>query len=602
MIAQRERPVNRPRRKTPRIDATSPLKNLGVADKLVSYGHADGELPSRYAAWPLYGAGVEQLGRDGQPVTRSVPEPGPDEILVRNDAVGLCFSDVKVIQMGAEHPRLVGRDLAANPIVPGHEASITVVAVGSALHGQYAVGQRFAVQPDIWLHGRSLPYGYSIDGGFQEYGILGPAVLAGDAGSYLVPVGDALGYAAAALTEPWACVEASYRIAYRTALKPGGRVWVAAGAQARAGYHFERIWDAARPPAEVVASHLPDDLLARLRARCAADGVALTVQPAARLAGSDARFDDILLPDGDAALWAAAAPHLAYGGVLALVSADPSGGRLALDLGRIHYDDIFYTGAGSLNLDDAYLATPARPALRPGGVLWAVGAGGAMGRMHVQRAITAPQPPRLIVASEPNSVRARDLAADFGAEAERRGVTLRVLASGADDVAAGALLDAAGGADDVEVLAADPAAVAATLQHLAPGGMVNLFAGLKRGVSLPVDVRMLCGRQQARLIGHSGSGLDDQIAVVQRATAGHLLPERSVVAIGGLAQVPDGVRAMLDGRFAGKVVLYPAIPDLPLLALADMRARLPQVHAKLAEGRFWTAEAEQTLLSLLLPE
>lgn len=572
-----------------------------MLSKIERFRGAAEPLPASYAAWPLYGAGLERLGRGGQPVMRPLPEPGPDELLVRNDAVGLCFSDVKVIQMGAEHPRLIGRDLASVPIVPGHEASVTVVAVGSALRGQYAPGQRFAVQPAIWQHGRSLPYGYSIDGGFQQYGILGPPVLAGDAGSYLVPVGEALGYAAAALTEPWACVEASYRIAYRTALKPGGRAWVAGGMAARAGYRFERIWDRARPPAEVVVSDAPDGLVDRLRTRCAADGVELTMRPVASVAGSEERFDDILLLDGDAGLFSAAAPHLAFGGVLALACAGPIDAPVTLDLGRIHYDEILYTGTSGTDLDAAYLGVPARSALRPGGVLWVIGAGGAMGRMHVQRAITAPDPPRLIVASEPNVRRARDLAADFSAEAALRGVALHVVETAAESPEAGALLAAEGGADDVEVLAADPAAVAAGLRHLATGGVVNLFAGLKRGVCLGVEAWALCGPRRARLIGHSGSGLDDQWAVVERARQGHLLPERSVVAVGGLAQAPDGVRAMLEGRFAGKVVLYPAIPDLPLLPLSDMKTALPQVHAKLAEGRFWTPEAEDLFLDLLLP-
>jgi hypothetical protein len=330
--------------------------------------------------------------------------------------------------------------------------------------------------------------------------------------------------------------------------------------------------------------------------------VELVVLPAHTIAGSEARFDDILLLDPDAELWAAASPHLSFGGVLALACAAPPRAPVMIDLGRIHYDEILYTGTSETDLDAAYLGLPARSALRPGGVLWVIGAGGAMGRMHVQRAITALATTRCVVASEPNAARARDLLADFGPEAERRGVALHVFASDAESPEAAAALDAAGGADDVEVLAADPAAVAPALQHLAVGGVVNLFAGLKRGVSLGVDAWALCGPRQARVVGHSGSGLDDQIAVVERAREGHLLPERSVVAVGGLAQAPDGVRAMLDGRFAGKIVLYPAIPDLPLLALADMSARLPQVHEKLAEGRFWTAEAEDLLLELFLPE
>jgi threonine dehydrogenase-like Zn-dependent dehydrogenase len=33
-----------------------------------------------------------------------LPQPGPDELLVRHDAVGICFSDIKVIRAGENHP------------------------------------------------------------------------------------------------------------------------------------------------------------------------------------------------------------------------------------------------------------------------------------------------------------------------------------------------------------------------------------------------------------------------------------------------------------------------------------------------------------------
>ena len=199
--------------------------------KLTSYRAGHGPLPATHRAWPLHGAGLSSLGYDRAMTVSPRPEPGPDQILVRNDAAGLCFSDVKVIQMGAGHPRLTGRDLAVNPLVPGHEASVTVVAVGAGLTDRYRVGQRFAVQPDIWCDGRSLPYGYALDGAFQQYGLIGREILAGDAGSYLVPIPDEMSYAAAALTEPWACVEASYRATYRTTLKAAGRAWLSASRQ-----------------------------------------------------------------------------------------------------------------------------------------------------------------------------------------------------------------------------------------------------------------------------------------------------------------------------------------------------------------------------------
>ena len=47
------------------------------------YRDAKDELPTRSLEWPLYGAGVDKLGLDGKPVERSVPENGPDELVIR---------------------------------------------------------------------------------------------------------------------------------------------------------------------------------------------------------------------------------------------------------------------------------------------------------------------------------------------------------------------------------------------------------------------------------------------------------------------------------------------------------------------------------------
>ena len=76
-----------------------------MSDKLVAYRQADRPLPDHNRLWPLYGAGFENLGRDGQAIKAPMPQYGPDELLVRHDACGLCFSDVKVIWAGEAHPR-----------------------------------------------------------------------------------------------------------------------------------------------------------------------------------------------------------------------------------------------------------------------------------------------------------------------------------------------------------------------------------------------------------------------------------------------------------------------------------------------------------------
>ena len=251
----------------------------------------------------------------------------------------------------------------------------------------------------------------------------------------------------------------------------------------------------------------------------------------------------------------AAAPHLAGGGVLAIARPDPMSRPIAVDLGRLHYDNIVYMGTTGLDLDAAYQGTPVRASLQPGGVAWIAGAGGAMGRIHVQRALESAQPPSLVLATEVNAERADDLLQSFAGLAERRGITLAVINpqdSPRDFAAAMAVAEVQGGIHDVQVLAAAPDVVIEATRHLAPGGVVNLFAGLKRGTTAPINAWLAYGPAQIRLIGHSGSGLDDQIAIVERTAAGHLAPERCVSAIGGLRQAPDGIEALLAATYPAR--------------------------------------------------
>jgi hypothetical protein len=184
------------------------------------------DVPRSTTAWNVYGKGVESVGRGGLPEEVPVGTPGPDQLLVRVDAVGLCFSDVKLIRQGGDHPKLYGRDLATQPTRLGHEAAVTIVAVGKELASRFHPGQRLAIQPDIYVGGRSTAYGYTIPGALIGYHLIGPEVLAADDGAYVVPVTDDMGYAETALTEPWACVEAAYSQRRRVEPAPGGRTWV----------------------------------------------------------------------------------------------------------------------------------------------------------------------------------------------------------------------------------------------------------------------------------------------------------------------------------------------------------------------------------------
>ena len=213
------------------------------------------ELPKTSRAWQLYGAGLENLRLDTLPM----PEPRDDELLVRIDAVGVCASDWKMIAQGESHARMRGCDLANHPTVPGHEVSLTAVRIGKKLRRKYKVGQRFSIQAEIYLKGENIAYGYKMRGADQQYQTIGPDVYAN---GYLLPVSPRLGYAQAALAEPWACVYHAYHNHRRThSVLKGGTAWYV-GAGPLGLMHIEKgINDGA---ATVIVSEMRADRLEKV--------------------------------------------------------------------------------------------------------------------------------------------------------------------------------------------------------------------------------------------------------------------------------------------------------------------------------------------------
>jgi threonine dehydrogenase-like Zn-dependent dehydrogenase len=189
---------------------------------LQQYKSGKETIPEEQLGWPLFGDGIDNLGKNGNPVVIPVGEFNDDQLLMRIDVVSLCYTDVKEITQGSKHPRLSNRDLNNDPIIPGHEVSMTVVGVGENLKDQCQIGQRLTIQPNVWVDGVSVPFCFGMDGRYRQYAVIGKEILNGDAGNYLIPVPESMSYAAAAITEPWACVEAAYRMAYRDHIKSGG--------------------------------------------------------------------------------------------------------------------------------------------------------------------------------------------------------------------------------------------------------------------------------------------------------------------------------------------------------------------------------------------
>jgi L-sorbose 1-phosphate reductase len=80
--------------------------------------------------------------------------------------------------------------------------------------------------------------------------------------------------------------------------------------------------------------------------------------------------------------------------------------------------------------------------------------------------------------------------------------------------------------------------------------------------------------------------------------AGELATDRVVAAVGGIETVRDGLDAVANARFLGKTVIYPQCRNLPLLSVAELAERHPEIREQLRDGRYWTAAAEAALLKL----
>ena len=569
-----------------------------MTDKLDQYRSGTSPLPARYKLWPLYGAGLENLGKDGQPIEVPAPSYGPDELLVRHDACGLCFSDTKVIAQGQNHPR-VFRDMQKEPVVLGHEVSMTILGVGRNLAGRYQVGERLTLETDIVIKGKTYAYGYWYQGGLSQYSVIGPDIYASDLGNNLIKVRPDKSYAEIALTEPWACVVAAYALKYRTGLKDGGTTWII-GAGGAAEYTISAGFDTASHPARLLLTNVPGGFATWLRIRAAQLGVEVT--EVSRVEATPVEFvDDIVLLGADADLIEQVSPHLGQFGVMAILAGTALPHRVNVDVGRIHYHRWVYVGTTKADVAAAYHDLPVRSNLKAAGRTWIVGAGGPMGRMHVQRAIEFNNPPAVILCTDVSDMRLGELSEAFSEQAKARGIQFLCLnpTKTAEYEAASAGLRQSG-FDDIVVLAPVPAVIADASNYLAPNGVMNVFAGVARGTLAALD---LSGAylQGKRVIGHSASLMSDFELVLDKTNSGELSPNRSVAAVGSLSAAYAGLKAVKEASLAGKVVIYPNIKEMPLTTLAELKDKLPTVHARLNARDEWTKAAEEEFLRLMLP-
>jgi threonine dehydrogenase-like Zn-dependent dehydrogenase len=571
-----------------------------MGEKYKKYRAANYPVPQKSFAWNLYGAGMENMGRDGKPESFAIPEPNDDQLLVRIDSVGVCFSDVKILKQGGEHPKLYHRNLAVDPTRLGHEVSLTIIRVGKNLTSQYRSGQRLAVQPDIYQNGISTAYGYTIPGGLVQYHCIGKEVLETDTGACLLRVEDGMGYAESALLEPWGCVAAAYTQRRRLDPKPNGTMWIIGQPGDATEFTFSKGLDA---PAMLVLTDVPvsvKNLVSATQAKVI-ERNNLSVndyEPLSREL-TEKGFDDIILLNASSAgLVSQAARFIARRGMLNLVGRKPLDGLVQVDFGRLHYDYIAFVGNNSTDIAASYGEARNRCELRAGGVAVFIGAGGPMGQMHVQRALELPDGPKFVIATEISDERLQTLKDMFAPLAEKHHRTILFFNP---NTTKGSFHDFVmratngQGADDIVV-----SVPVATLMEegdsvMKSDGMLVLFAGVPNGTLGNVNLSNVY-LSNAQYTGTSGLTIHDQASVMERRIAGTLSPGRSVAAIGGMETAADAIQSVMDSRYPGKVIIFPQIHNLPLTSLKELKERIPEVAARLGEDLMWTNEAEQALI------
>ncbi|MEI4472390.1 alcohol dehydrogenase catalytic domain-containing protein [Frigidibacter sp. MR17.24] len=489
--------------------------------------------------WPYRGGSFDAF-LASRPEEAAIPQPGPDELVARVEAVSICSSDIKVVRMGSDHPLF--REGAVDTVL-GHEVALRVHAVGAAQRGRFRPGQRLGLQPAMRVGGARRIIGMDLPGGFAQFIVLGPEALA----DYVFDVPESLSAAAVALLEPYGCVERAWRINARTALRPGGRALIA---MASDGEVFTLGQGPGWSAVEVLGGPAP--------------AFAPQADPVTAVTGP---YDDILaLGDHDAATLGRLAEALAPGGLLLQGRRAPSPGPVALDPARIHYDALSFLGTTETALETAF-----RPRFdaRPGGVALVHGAGGAMGRIHVHRLIGLAEGPRTILASSRKGRRLADLEADFAPLAAARGKRLVVVDTAAlpDAVAR----HAPGGLDDAVVVAPDPQAIATAAGWLATDGLLNVFAGFPFGQGIPLDLARVA--RGLRLTGSTGCSVEDMQGVMARVLAGELDLAANIKAVAGLDALPAALEAVAGGAVSGKIVIYPGRPEASLQPVKDRWGR-----------------------------
>ena len=558
-------------------------------------------IPETNLSWNLYGAGYDNLGKLGKPEIAPVAQPDSEQLLVRVDCVGICYSDVKLLQQGENHPKIKSRNLSDCPISPGHEVSFTVILVGDSLKDKFRAGERYVVQPEIVQHNKKLTYGFSFPGGLTQYQLIGSELLSTDDGVSILKIDDSLGYAEACLLEPWGSVLSTYENTRRLEPKPGGNMWIIGNPDIEIERDFSKYLD---HPEFILISDLPsrleESILVANKNVHKQNGISVSqYKIIVEKQDPPLKFDDIVIIDPQSAEQIEILISMINpGGLINLIGNKPLDRPIKLDPQRIHYDFISIIGNLSSDLAESYGTDRNRSSLSPKGTAVFYGAGGAMGQIHVENAIAALDGPEKIVVIDINQERLDYLEQRFARLAQQQNKSLHTVnpLSSLKDLTEHIkeLIDQEY-ANDVVVLVPDTAVFKKAASLLGEDSLLNLFAGTPAGASFPIDIsNVYLGNLQ--ITGSSGLSFRHIIAAYELAISGKINIAASVVAVGGMGAALEAIQAVEEGRYPGKIVIYPHLLDLPLTRVKDLSIQYPEMSKVVDERMIWSKEAEEILL------
>ena len=268
-----------------------------------------------------------------------VPEPavGPEEVLVKVGACGICGTDIHIID--GEFPP------TKYPITPGHEFGGEVAAVGSAVSG-ITVGDRVGVDPTLncghcyfCQRGKGNlcenwnAVGVTTSGGFAEYVAVPQRTV--------YPIPDTMSIAEAALIEPVSCVVHGFHL-----LQPrvgDSYLIYGAGPMGLQNAQLARF-NGAR---EVAIIDINPSRLERAR-QFGFDALGTSLEEVRQYAPRG--FDNVIEATGVTKVAERAIDGVIRGGKLLLFGVCPPGETAAYDAFKVYNDEITILGTMAVNL------------------------------------------------------------------------------------------------------------------------------------------------------------------------------------------------------------------------------------------------------------